>query len=68
MVRSGDAAITTPVNWTLIDRWTPVQVSELTGATAIAAGGWHSLAVKTDGTVWAWGNNEIGQLGDGTST
>lgn len=25
-------------------------------------------ALKQDGTVWAWGNNEYGQLGDGTST
>ncbi|WP_093525671.1 hypothetical protein [Stigmatella erecta] len=32
----------------------------------IAAGGAHSLAVLSDGTVWAWGNNSNGQLGDGT--
>lgn len=38
--------------------------SELTG---IAAGFSHSLVVKSDGTVWAWGNNDYGQLGDGTS-
>ncbi len=42
---------------------TPVQVSELTDVTAIAAGERHALALKTDGTVWAWGNNEYGQLG-----
>lgn len=28
----------------------------------------HSLQVKDDGTVWAWGNNNYGQLGDGTTT
>ena len=28
----------------------------------------HSLAVKSDGTVWAWGYNAYGQLGDGTTT
>jgi len=28
----------------------------------------HSLAVKADGTVWAWGYNAYGQLGDGTTT
>jgi len=34
----------------------------------IAAGGLYSLAVKSDGTVWAWGHNNYGQLGDGTAT
>ena len=50
------------------DRSTPVPVSGLTGVVAIAAGGHHSLAVKSDGTVWAWGCNDYGQLGDGTTT
>jgi alpha-tubulin suppressor-like RCC1 family protein len=35
---------------------------------AIAAGGNHSLALKSDGTVWAWGYNGDGQLGDDTTT
>src|SRR3990167_8786103 len=34
----------------------------------IAAGGLHSLALKSDGTVWAWGYNVFGELGDGTLT
>ena len=34
----------------------------------IAAGLYHSLALKQDGTVWAWGDNDYGQLGDGTDT
>ena len=34
----------------------------------IAAGYSHSLALKDDGTVWAWGYNGYGQLGDGTTT
>jgi hypothetical protein len=33
---------------------------------SIAAGGPHSLAICSDGTVWAWGRNDYGQLGDGT--
>ncbi|MBI5508167.1 MAG: cadherin-like domain-containing protein [Deltaproteobacteria bacterium] len=32
---------------------------------AVAAGGSHSLALKTDGTLWAWGGNLDGQLGTG---
>ncbi|MEA3462898.1 MAG: hypothetical protein U9R49_13510 [Bacteroidota bacterium] len=39
---------------------------EYTAYTSIAAGTRFSLAVKTDGTLWAWGQNEYGQLGDGT--
>lgn len=35
----------------------------LTGVTAVAAGGFHSLALKNDGTVWSWGENTNGQLG-----
>ncbi|HOZ52025.1 MAG TPA: hypothetical protein PLU17_09220, partial [Chitinophagaceae bacterium] len=34
----------------------------------IATGEKHTLAVKSDGTLWAWGNNDYGQLGDGTTT
>jgi alpha-tubulin suppressor-like RCC1 family protein len=33
---------------------------------AVVAGGHHTVAVKSDATVWAWGNNASGQLGDGT--
>ena len=39
-------------------------MSGLTGVIAIAVGGNHSLALKSDGTVWAWGFNQYGQLGD----
>jgi alpha-tubulin suppressor-like RCC1 family protein len=50
-----------------MDHRTPVQVSNLSGITAINSGDDHSLALKNDGTVWAWGYNEYGQLGDGTA-
>jgi alpha-tubulin suppressor-like RCC1 family protein len=53
------------------DRWSPVQVGTtgnwLTNVAAISAGGSHSLAVKSDGTVWAWGYNLSGQIGDGSN-
>jgi RHS repeat-associated protein len=46
----------------------PTQVPRLTGVIAIAAGFGHSLALRSDGTVWAWGLNAYGQLGDGSTT
>ena len=34
----------------------------------IGNGRLHSLAIESDGSVWAWGLNSAGQLGDGTTT
>lgn len=45
---------------------TPVRVALPGAATAIAAGGTHGVAVLADGTVWSWGGNDAGQLGNGT--
>jgi len=53
---------------TFTDSNVPVQVTGLTGVVAIAAGAYHSLAVKGDGTVWAWGYNADGELGNGDAT
>jgi alpha-tubulin suppressor-like RCC1 family protein len=60
---------------TTTDSSTPVQVKDpndpsgyRTSVSVIAAGSSHSLALKSDGTVWAWGSNERGQLGNGTET
>jgi hypothetical protein len=47
-----------------VDSDTPVQVMGLSGVTAVAAGDRLSLALRSDGTVWAWGANEFGQLGN----
>jgi alpha-tubulin suppressor-like RCC1 family protein len=50
------------------DQNAPVQVQNLAAATAIAAKGYHSVALAPDGTVWTFGFNASGQLGDGTTT
>ena len=46
----------------------PVQVTGLDNVKVVSSGLQHCLALKTDGTVWAWGDNEWGQLGDSTTT
>ena len=50
------------------DQARPVQVRGLHDVIALAAGSAHSLALQRDGTVWAWGLNGNGQLGNGTAT
>ncbi len=52
----------------------PVQVMNSNGSSylqnvvAVAAGYSHTAALLTDGTVWTWGDNSNGQLGNGTTT
>jgi alpha-tubulin suppressor-like RCC1 family protein len=47
----------------------PVQESTLaTNWSAVSAGSGHTVAIKSNGTLWAWGDNSSGQLGDGTIT
>ena len=51
------------------DKSSPVQT--VTGGTnwkQVACGIGHTKAIKTDGTLWAWGKNTVGQLGDNTRT
>ena len=51
------------------DESSPVQVAGLSGSVAdVSAGFYHTCAVKTDGTVWCWGDNASGQIGDGSTT
>ena len=44
---------------------TPQVVNGLSNVTAIVVGAEHSLALRSDGSVWAWGENEVCQLGLG---
>jgi alpha-tubulin suppressor-like RCC1 family protein len=56
-------------NATTTDRPMPVDVAGLAGGLmAIAAGEYHTCALTSGGGVKCWGRNDIGQLGDGTST
>ena len=48
------------------DKTSPVQVPGKWKQ--VVVGGSHTLGIKSDGTLWAWGGNGSGQLGDGTYT
>ena len=48
-------------------RTKPVRVVNLSGVKAVAAGGYHSLALLGSGRVKSWGKNTSGELGNGTS-
>ncbi len=50
------------------NRSVPTRIGAASDWQAVAAGDYHSLALKTDGSLWAWGLNHAGQLGDGTQT
>jgi len=54
---------------TTTDRSTPV--TTFVGGTnwkQVSAGFYHTVAIKTDGTLWTWGRNDIGQLGTNNTT
>jgi len=45
-----------------------VGISGLSGVVAMDGGTNHSLALRSDGSVFSWGFNTVGELGDGTTT
>jgi hypothetical protein len=55
-------------NGTNINTNSPGAVASLSGIIAVSAGNYHSVFLKSNGTVWTCGLNEYGQLGDGTTT
>jgi len=50
------------------EKSSPTQVGSLTNWSVLGGGRAHTLSIKTDKTLWAWGLNNNGQLGDGTTT
>lgn len=57
-------------NYSYDSSYTPTETSPIFAfkATKVVAGGYFTLALIQDGTVWSWGDNNYGQLGDGTTT
>ena len=52
---------------TITNRSSPVQtIAAGTNWKQVSCGGYHTVAIKTDGTLWLWGDNSNGQLGDST--
>ena len=67
--RNGDGQLG---DGTVVDRSSPVQIGTLTGWSSVSAGSFdtfaHTIAIRTDGTMWAWGQNSSGQLGQNNTT
>lgn len=51
---------------TNLNRNTPVQAGTDTNWQSVSCGWYHTAAIKTDGSLWSWGRNDGGEVGDGT--
>lgn len=45
-----------------------VPVKVLDDVVSVSCGAYYTAAIKADGTLWMWGENDMGQLGDGTTS
>jgi alpha-tubulin suppressor-like RCC1 family protein len=61
----GDGSLTSSPDLIRVDSDNDWSVVAATGASGGSPG--HTLAVKSDGSLWSWGSNASGQLGDGTT-
>jgi hypothetical protein len=52
---------------TIVRKLAPVRIGTDNDWAKVAAGFQHTVARKSDGSLWAWGKNDSGQLGDGTT-
>lgn len=62
----GNGAEDDPYSESFVD--SPVTVSDVTTATRVVAAGYSTYALLSNGQIRAWGGNNYGQLGDGTTT
>ncbi|WP_251449240.1 hypothetical protein [Vermiculatibacterium agrestimuris] len=60
---AGQLGADTPGGDPMADCLTPIQI--MRDVSAVSASRAYSLAIKTDGSLWAWGDNQYGQLGNG---
>jgi alpha-tubulin suppressor-like RCC1 family protein len=69
VVAWGDNAFGQVGDGTFTDRSSPTPVIGLpSNIASVTTGHYHSMALTSDGLVYAWGQNNLGQLGDGTTT
>jgi alpha-tubulin suppressor-like RCC1 family protein len=51
-----------------VDRSSPVQIGALSSWTQIASDGYHTLGLRSNGTIWGWGWNFYGELDNNTTS
>jgi len=68
-VNGCESTLRLAVRVSINSQWPPPPTNEVTDLwQSVTTGESHYVAIKEDGTLWAWGDNAYGQLGDGTYT